>query len=209
MELEPGAFGRLRFPAIQSDVGECGSAGKLAGEVEVAQVRPRYYGPANSRREIQHAHVQGLRHFSDQSCMDLGSRTTTPGMLHWWPDSASGLPCLGMKKIAKNCLHVVFLALASPLAAIAGFGRFPPTFSLAAQACALVPGVIGDYIRIAFYKLTLKHALYTAGCPSARFSLIPASCWDEEFTLDHTAFWDAARLGSGRKSLRRSEEDTA
>src|ERR1039458_9957693 len=117
MELEPGAFGRLRFPAIQSDVGECGSAGKLAGEVEVAQVRPRYYGPANSRREIQHAHVQGLRHFSDQSCMDLGSRTTTPGMLHWWPDSASGLPCLGMKKIAKNWLHVVFVELGSALAA--------------------------------------------------------------------------------------------
>jgi virginiamycin A acetyltransferase len=83
-------------------------------------------------------------------------------MLHWWPDSASGLPCLGMKKIAKNCLHVVFLALALPLAAIAGFGRFPPTFSLAAQACAMVPGVIGDYIRIAFYKLTLKQcSLYS------------------------------------------------
>jgi virginiamycin A acetyltransferase len=67
-----------------------------------------------------------------------------------------------MKKIAKNCLHVVFLALALPLAAFAGFGRFAATFSLAAQACALVPGVVGDYIRIVFYKLTLKQcSLYS------------------------------------------------
>lgn len=70
--------------------------------------------------------------------------------------------CLGMRKIVKNCLHVVSLALALPLAAIAAFGRFPPTFSLAAHACALVPGVVGDYLRIAFYKLTLKQcSLYS------------------------------------------------
>src|ERR1035438_4290730 len=61
-----------------------------------------------------------------------------------------------MKRIAKNCLRVVFLALALPLAAIAGFGRFLPTFSPAAHACARVPGVVGNYIRNAFLKLTLK-----------------------------------------------------
>ena len=70
--------------------------------------------------------------------------------------------CLGMKKIVKNCLNVVFLALAVPLAAVAGFGRFPPMFSLGAHASALVPGVAGDYFRIAFYKLTLKQcSLYS------------------------------------------------
>jgi virginiamycin A acetyltransferase len=67
-----------------------------------------------------------------------------------------------MKTIVKDCLHVVFLTLALPVAAFAGFGRCAPTFSLAAQACALVPGVVGDYIRIAFYKLTLKQcSLYS------------------------------------------------
>jgi virginiamycin A acetyltransferase len=29
-------------------------------------------------------------------------------------------------------------------------------FSLAAQACATAPGLAGDYLRIAFYKMTLK-----------------------------------------------------
>ena len=67
-----------------------------------------------------------------------------------------------MKKIVKNCLHVVCLTLALPAAAVAGFGRCSPTFSLAAHACALVPGIVGDYIRIAFYKLTLKQcSLYS------------------------------------------------
>jgi virginiamycin A acetyltransferase len=67
-----------------------------------------------------------------------------------------------MKKLAKNCLQAVFLTIALPLAAIAGFGRWPPMFSLGAHACALVPGVIGDYFRIAFYKLTLKQcSLYS------------------------------------------------
>lgn len=67
-----------------------------------------------------------------------------------------------MKKLAKNCLEAVFLTIALPLAAIAGFGRWPPMFSLGAHACALVPGVIGDYFRIAFYKLTLKQcSLYS------------------------------------------------
>jgi virginiamycin A acetyltransferase len=70
--------------------------------------------------------------------------------------------CPGMKKIVKNCLHAASLALALPLAAIAGFGRFPPAFALTAQTCALFPGVVGDYIRIAFYKLTLKQcSLYS------------------------------------------------
>lgn len=67
-----------------------------------------------------------------------------------------------MGKLAKHCLHALFLALALPAAVIAGFGRFPTGFSYSAQSCALVPGVIGDYLRIAFYKLTLKQcSLYS------------------------------------------------
>ena len=29
--------------------------------------------------------------FSDQYCMELLVSNNSPGMLHWWPDSASGL----------------------------------------------------------------------------------------------------------------------
>ena len=43
-----------------------------------------------------------------------------------------------------------------PAAAIAGFGRFPATFTMGAHAFAQVPGIVGDYFRIAYYKLTLE-----------------------------------------------------
>jgi virginiamycin A acetyltransferase len=66
----------------------------------------------------------------------------------------------GMSRLAKNLSYVPFLVLALPAAAIAGFGRFATGFSFSAQACALIPGIVGDYLRIAFYKLTLKQCSF-------------------------------------------------
>jgi acetyltransferase-like isoleucine patch superfamily enzyme len=67
-----------------------------------------------------------------------------------------------MKRIIKLGLHALFLVLALPAAALAGFGRFPATFTIGAHTAAVFPGVIGDYFRIAFYKLTLKQcSLYS------------------------------------------------
>ncbi len=67
-----------------------------------------------------------------------------------------------MRKLLKHGLHALFLALALPAAALAGFGRVPATFNMGAHAAAQVPGVLGDYFRIAYYKLTLKRcSLYS------------------------------------------------
>ena len=67
-----------------------------------------------------------------------------------------------MKRIIKLVLHGLFLVLALPAAALAGFGRFPITFAIGAHAVSMVPGVVGDYLRIAYYKLTLKQcSLYS------------------------------------------------
>jgi virginiamycin A acetyltransferase len=67
-----------------------------------------------------------------------------------------------MKQAIKNVLHGLFLVLALPAAAIAGFGRIPPTFAIGAHSAAMVPGILGDYFRIAYYKLTLKQcSLYS------------------------------------------------
>jgi virginiamycin A acetyltransferase len=60
-----------------------------------------------------------------------------------------------MKVIAKRCVQAVFLCLALPPALLAGFGRVRLGFEFFAQALALVPGVVGDYLRVAYYKLTL------------------------------------------------------
>jgi len=61
-----------------------------------------------------------------------------------------------MKRLLKRSVQAVFLLLALPLAAIAGFGRWAEGFRFSAHVCALVPGILGDYLRITFYKLTLR-----------------------------------------------------
>src|SRR5208283_5766075 len=60
-----------------------------------------------------------------------------------------------MKVIAKRCVQAIFLCLALPAALLAGFGRVRLAFEFFAQSFALVPGVIGDYLRVAYYTLTL------------------------------------------------------
>ena len=61
-----------------------------------------------------------------------------------------------MKMLLKRSLQALFLLLSLPLAAIAGFGHWAGGFRFSAHLCALAPGILGDYLRIAFYKLTLK-----------------------------------------------------
>lgn len=60
-----------------------------------------------------------------------------------------------MKMIAKRCVQAIFLCFALPAALLAGFGRLQVGFEFFAQTFALMPGLAGDYLRAAFYKLTL------------------------------------------------------
>ena len=61
-----------------------------------------------------------------------------------------------MRKLLKLSLQYVFVVLTLPLAALAGFGSFPGGFRFSSHCCAIAPGILGDYFRIAFYRLTLK-----------------------------------------------------
>lgn len=60
-----------------------------------------------------------------------------------------------MKRLVKTLLHGVFLAAAFAPALSAGFGRVEILYLFWAQAFAQVPGILGDYLRIAYYRLTL------------------------------------------------------
>jgi virginiamycin A acetyltransferase len=59
------------------------------------------------------------------------------------------------KRLLKFAVHGLSLALVFPGAALSGFGRWEPVYSIFAHMAALAPGILGDYLRIAFYKLTL------------------------------------------------------
>ncbi len=60
-----------------------------------------------------------------------------------------------MKSILKSLVHGLFLALTFPLALLSGFGRFESIYLIGAQSLALIPGLPGDYARIAWYRMTL------------------------------------------------------
>lgn len=47
------------------------------------------------------------------------------------------------------------LAVAWLPAALSGFGRWEGLYTIFAHALALIPGIPGDYLRVAFYRLTL------------------------------------------------------
>jgi virginiamycin A acetyltransferase len=58
----------------------------------------------------------------------------------------------------KRLAQAVSLAVVLPSAALAGFGRVQSLFTLFAQSYAMVPGVFGNFLRAAFYHLTLRDA---------------------------------------------------
>ena len=61
-----------------------------------------------------------------------------------------------MRKFLKDCVHALFLVLAFPAAVLCGFGRLKPLYTFFAHSCATVPGGIGDYLRGAYYHMTLS-----------------------------------------------------
>lgn len=60
-----------------------------------------------------------------------------------------------LKNALKLILNAAFLLLAFPMALLSFFGRIEAIYLYFAQFCALAPGLPGDYLRIAYYKLTL------------------------------------------------------
>lgn len=55
----------------------------------------------------------------------------------------------------KRVVQAIVLIVAFPVASMTGFGELRPIFTLCAQLFATAPGLPGDYLRAAFYYLTL------------------------------------------------------
>ena len=58
--------------------------------------------------------------------------------------------------ILKRSLQLASLVLAFPAALACWFGGLRTPYTLLAHAFALLPGIIGDYLRVAFYRMTLS-----------------------------------------------------
>ena len=65
-----------------------------------------------------------------------------------------------MKTIFKFVVNGVSLCLMFPFAAISGFGQIGSLFSFFSQTVSLVPGLPGDYLRVAYHVMTLDDCPY-------------------------------------------------
>jgi virginiamycin A acetyltransferase len=61
-----------------------------------------------------------------------------------------------MKAAAKGLMTALAVLLSFPLALLSGFGRIHAGFMFGGHSLSLVPGLPGDYLRVAFYWMTLK-----------------------------------------------------
>lgn len=61
-----------------------------------------------------------------------------------------------MKQLVRSIVIVCFLLLVLPAALLSGFGHFAPIFTFFSHVVALVPGIVGDYARVAYYAMTLR-----------------------------------------------------
>jgi carbonic anhydrase/acetyltransferase-like protein (isoleucine patch superfamily) len=115
-------------------------------------------------------------------------------------------------------MRLVSLVAAWPLAAATGFGRWEDAFTFFAHACAQAPGLPGDYLRVAYYRLTLEqcplHSRISFGSffaqPQVRvaagvyigaYCVIGASCIGER-----TQIASAVQILSGRRQHQRLED---
>lgn len=60
-----------------------------------------------------------------------------------------------MKRLIKMFVSAMSVCICFPLALISGFGRVEILYTLGAHSVAILPGLIGDYLRTAFYFQTL------------------------------------------------------
>lgn len=78
-----------------------------------------------------------------------------------------------MKRLVKDLLHAIFIAVTFPMAAACGFGRWEEAYTFFAQFCALAPGLPGDYLRIAFYWQTLDRCPLNSRISQGSFFVTP------------------------------------
>jgi virginiamycin A acetyltransferase len=81
---------------------------------------------------------------------------------HGYAPSLAGRVKKHIRLAVKVAVQAGSLVVTFPFAALTAFGRFSPLFQFFGHSMALVPGLPGDYLRVAYYHLTLDRcSLYS------------------------------------------------
>jgi virginiamycin A acetyltransferase len=99
----------------------------------------------------------------------------------------------------KSALKIVAAGLAMvpvfPLALLALFGRFRTGFTFGAHSVALVPGIPGDYLRVAFYRMTLRSCSRLARIQFGTFFSNPDAVVEEGVYIGSYCVLGRVRIG--------------
>jgi acetyltransferase-like isoleucine patch superfamily enzyme len=97
----------------------------------------------------------------------------------------------------KWVVQAITLVLVAPSALLCGFGRLEAPFTVFAHLYALVPGIPGDYLRIAFYKLTLENCSLNSRISFGAFFAHPQARVGDGVYIGPYCVLGRVRIGSG------------
>jgi virginiamycin A acetyltransferase len=99
--------------------------------------------------------------------------------------------------LLKRTVQGIALMLAFPWGAVCGFGRWWPVYTICAHVLALGPGVPGNFLRGAFYKLTLRECSIDTNIAFGTFVVHTDSCIGPFVSIGSYCVIGRASIGRG------------
>lgn len=98
-------------------------------------------------------------------------------------------------RAAKRAVQLVAVLLALPLAALSAFGRWTPMYATFAHALALLPGPGGEFLRAAYYGLTLRGSSFDTRIGYGTFFVHPEASVGRNVSVGAYCVIGKARIG--------------
>ncbi|MGH9735285.1 MAG: DapH/DapD/GlmU-related protein [Candidatus Acidiferrales bacterium] len=92
-------------------------------------------------------------------------------------------------------VQVISVFFAFPFALMTGFGRSESAFQLFSHTFALIPGILGDYLRVAYYHLTLDHCSLNSRISFGSFFAQSSSTVNESVYIGAYCVLGACNIG--------------
>jgi virginiamycin A acetyltransferase len=138
-------------------------------------------------------------------------------MVDRWTSHSAAKCRMKLRRIVKRTAQGVFLVLVFPVALLCAFGRITVLYIFFAQLFAIIPGIVGNFWRSAFYKYTLRDCSIDTAISFGTFFSSRDACVGANTSIGSFCVIGRARIGmrtqisshveipSGRHQHRRDE----
>lgn len=102
-----------------------------------------------------------------------------------------------MKSALKHIFLAIAMLVAFPAAVLSGFGRVHALFELFSHVFALIPGIIGSYLRVGFYRMTLESCSPRSRISFGTFFAHPEATVASDVYIGSYCVLGRCRIGEG------------